>query len=537
MKFAGIIAEYDPFHNGHAWQLAQARALGAQRVAVAMSCGLTQRGALPLLPEAVRVQAALACGADLVFALPAPCACAGAEAFARAGVRILAAAGCDALVFGAETPDTALLQKAARVLCSEAYRTALRQQLAAGARSFAAARQAAVQALCPGSDIAALLDKPNNNLAVEYCKAIIEQNVEMQPIALPRQGADHGQALTESNHTAFASASALRALWAEGGAAALAPYVPQKALKLYKQAEYDGKYTDFAVMGHCELALLRAACTEQAPFAAVRGVSEGLEHRLENAVRETASLPALPLPHLRPALRPFPQRDRSSYPLKLHNHASVLALLSDFRGLFGLGFIRFAGGFRPGAELGHILTAHKAGGVAQQTKVDGGVRQIVSSFISAHLLHGTGQGTVQTFQKGPVAVFYGAVIRKLSADQQVHIPDGHHLLENADKGEVGQMLPVVFLALSPGDQGVFRVVIDHRGCQSVALVQTDGLPFHVGEDLIHIQGEIRQCFPIRRAVGLQLTAKGGNFFHTGAPSFEIRASISHFCSFVNRIMR
>jgi predicted nucleotidyltransferase len=83
MKFAGIIAEYDPFHNGHAWQLAQAKALGAQHVAVAMSCGLTQRGALPLLPEAVRVQAALQCGADLIFALPAPCACAGAEAFAR----------------------------------------------------------------------------------------------------------------------------------------------------------------------------------------------------------------------------------------------------------------------------------------------------------------------------------------------------------------------------------------------------------------------------------------------------------------------
>ena len=104
MRFAGIIAEYDPFHNGHAWQLAQARALGAQRVAVAMSCGLTQRGALPLLPESVRVRAALECGADLVFALPAPWACAGAEAFARAGVHLLAATGCDALVFGAETP-------------------------------------------------------------------------------------------------------------------------------------------------------------------------------------------------------------------------------------------------------------------------------------------------------------------------------------------------------------------------------------------------------------------------------------------------
>ena len=134
MKFAGIIAEYDPFHNGHAWQLAQAKALGAQHVAVAMSCGLTQRGALPLLPEAVRVQAALQCGADLIFALPAPCACAGAEAFARAGVRILAAAGCDALVFGAETPDAALLMEAARVLCSAAYRTELKRQLAGGAR-------------------------------------------------------------------------------------------------------------------------------------------------------------------------------------------------------------------------------------------------------------------------------------------------------------------------------------------------------------------------------------------------------------------
>ena len=293
MKFAGIIAEYDPFHNGHAWQLAQAKALGAQHVAVAMSCGLTQRGALPLLPEAVRVQAALQCGADLIFALPAPCACAGAEAFARAGVRILAAAGCDALVFGAETPDAALLMEAARVLCSEAYRTELKRQLAAGARSFAAARQAAVETLCPGTALAALLDKPNNNLSVEYCKAILEQEAPMTPVPLPRVGAGHGQALAESGHAQFASASALRALWAEQGADALTPYVPEKALELYKKAEIDGMYTDYAAAGRCELALLRAACARPEPFAAVRGVSEGLDHRLENAVRSCTGLPQL----------------------------------------------------------------------------------------------------------------------------------------------------------------------------------------------------------------------------------------------------
>ncbi|MFR3373416.1 MAG: nucleotidyltransferase family protein [Faecalibacterium sp.] len=287
-KLAGIIAEYDPFHNGHAWQLQQAKALGAQRVAVAMSCGLTQRGALPLLPESVRVQAALTCGADLVFALPAPYACSGAECFARAGVQLLAAAGCDALVFGAETPDAALLMEAARVLSGAEYRTALKARLAAGARSFAAARQAAVEAICPGTGLAALLDKPNNNLAVEYCKAILELGASLVPIPLPRQGAGHGQALTETGGQ-FASASALRTLWQNGGADAAAPYVPAEVLPLYREAFAAGQYTDLAAAQRCQLALLRSRCAGTAPFAQVRGISEGLEHRLEAAVRSSTT--------------------------------------------------------------------------------------------------------------------------------------------------------------------------------------------------------------------------------------------------------
>ena len=287
-KLAGIIAEYDPFHNGHAWQLQQAKALGARRVAVAMSCGLTQRGALPLLPESVRVQAALTCGADLVFALPAPYACSGAECFARAGVQLLAAAGCDALVFGAETPDAALLMEAARVLSGAEYRNALKARLAAGARSFAAARQAAVEAVCPGTGLAALLDKPNNNLAVEYCKAILELGTSLVPIPLPRQGAGHGQALTETGGQ-FASASALRTLWQNGGADAAAPYVPAEVLPLYREAFAAGQYTDLAAAQRCQLALLRSRCAGTAPFAQVRGISEGLEHRLEAAVRSSTT--------------------------------------------------------------------------------------------------------------------------------------------------------------------------------------------------------------------------------------------------------
>ena len=285
MKLAGIIAEYDPFHNGHAWQLAQAKALGAEHVAVAMSCGLTQRGAVPLLPEEVRVRAALTCGADLVFALPAPSACSGAEAFARAGVRILSAAGCDALVFGAETPDASLLMEAAHLLLSEEYHAALKKQLAGGARNFAAARQAAVESLCPGSGLSDLLNKPNNNLAIEYCKAILEQNAAMTPVPFPRQGANHGEALAQSAAGQFASASALRRLWVGQGVDALRPYVPESVFPLYQEAFSSGRYTDFSAAGRYEMVLLRAACQSDTPFINIRGISEGLEHRLENAVR------------------------------------------------------------------------------------------------------------------------------------------------------------------------------------------------------------------------------------------------------------
>ena len=146
MKFAGIIAEYDPFHNGHAAQLAAVRAAGADCVAVCLSSGAVQRGGVPILPESVRVRAALGAGADIVVALPAPYACATAEQFAAAGVHLLAALGCDTLAFGAETPDAAALLDTARLLDGEELNARIRQNLATG-MTYAAARAAAADAL------------------------------------------------------------------------------------------------------------------------------------------------------------------------------------------------------------------------------------------------------------------------------------------------------------------------------------------------------------------------------------------------------
>ena len=135
MEFAGIIAEYDPFHNGHAAQLQMLRAQGAGRIAVCISAAAVQRGGFPLLPEPVRVQAALQAGADLVAALPAPYACLGAEGFAAAGVALLTALGCDTLAFGAETPDAGLLMRAARLVDSPALAEGL-QQASGGRRDL-----------------------------------------------------------------------------------------------------------------------------------------------------------------------------------------------------------------------------------------------------------------------------------------------------------------------------------------------------------------------------------------------------------------
>lgn len=285
MKFAGIITEYDPFHNGHAAQLRMLRERGAETVAVCMSSGAVQRGGVPLFPESVRVRAALLNGADLVVALPAPYANAGAEAFAAAGVALLTALGCDTLAFGAEDPDAERLLQAARLLEEPDLSARLRQYLGQGL-TFAAARARAAEELETG--LSELLSRPNNILGIEYCKALLAQGSTMQPLALPRLGAHHGSEETgREGKTLLASASLLRTLVRKNGVEALAPYVPESAFRLYRQAAGQGMTADTGRFGVALLALLRAG--DPARFAGVRGVNEGLEHRLAAAVREAVS--------------------------------------------------------------------------------------------------------------------------------------------------------------------------------------------------------------------------------------------------------
>lgn len=283
MKIAGIIAEYDPFHSGHAWQIAQLRQLGYQRVVVCMSCSAVQRGGFSLFAPQVRVRAALQNGADLVVALPAPWSCASAELFAAGGVAILSALGCvDTLAFGAEQADTLALQRTASVLQTAQFQQALSWENKNG-QPFAAARAAAAERVLPGAG--RVLATPNNNLGVEYCKAILAQTSSLKPLAIQRQGAAHGGAPVGR----FASGTSLRQMWRTQGQDALKPYVPDSALRLYRESHalaLDQKALDVALLSR-----LRAMGVEQ--LAHIRGVSEGLEYRLADAVRTAPDLHTL----------------------------------------------------------------------------------------------------------------------------------------------------------------------------------------------------------------------------------------------------
>ena len=212
MVVAGVIAEYNPFHAGHALHIRETRRLlGDCAVAAVMSGNFVQRGDCAVLDKWTRARAALEGGADLVLELPTVWAASSAESFARGAAELLAAAGAAThLSFGSECGDVEALQQVAACLDSEAYQAGLRRFLDEG-MPFAACRQAAARAIL-GRDLAGLLSQPNNNLGVEYIRALNALNSQIRPVTVLRAGAPHDG----GNHPEYPSASYLREKIFEG---------------------------------------------------------------------------------------------------------------------------------------------------------------------------------------------------------------------------------------------------------------------------------------------------------------------------------
>ena len=186
MTVCGITAEYNPFHTGHLHHIAETRrSLGENAVIVCvMSGNFVQRGDFAVLDKYARAEMAVRCGADLVVELPLAAALSSAEGFAKGAVQTLHALGCGTVSFGAETADADLLLQAAELLNS----LPMEGESGSPHLSYAAKRQEELAKV--HKQAAALLDNPNNTLAVEYCRFLLPLGPTMhtrRTAALPRR--------------------------------------------------------------------------------------------------------------------------------------------------------------------------------------------------------------------------------------------------------------------------------------------------------------------------------------------------------------
>ena len=215
MKTVGIIAEYNPFHNGHAYQMKKAKEItGADYCIVVMSGNFVQRGIPALMDKWLRTKAALSHGADLVLELPAYYAVSSAEYFASGAVALLDRLGvADTICFGSECGDIEVLSTFSNALSDETpeFKKALKEQMKQGA-SYPRARNHALLATAPHlADLLPILQTPNNILGIEYIKAIKKRGSRIQPYTVARVDSEcHASSPETSYSTALAIRESIR---------------------------------------------------------------------------------------------------------------------------------------------------------------------------------------------------------------------------------------------------------------------------------------------------------------------------------------
>ena len=289
MKIVGILTEFHPFHSGHAFFLRELREQCGEDTGIVcvMSGNFVQRGAPAMLPKEVRAEAALRGGADLVIELPVARALSSAEGFAEGAVSLMKAMGCVThLGFGSECGDAAALRRVAHCLLSEEYQRELRDTLKSGA-SFAACRQKAAEALLAPED-AALLSQANNNLGVEYLKAVQKLAFPCDVLTVKRRGAGHDSDRREE----YLSGSAVRTLLETGDWDAVRDAVPAESLSLYRCA-FESGTAPVTLQSMEQLLLARVRTMEEADWAVLPDCSEGLHHRFYQAAQKAVSVEEL----------------------------------------------------------------------------------------------------------------------------------------------------------------------------------------------------------------------------------------------------
>lgn len=241
MKTVGIIAEYNPFHNGHLYHITEAKRLtNADYAVVVMSGNFVQRGTPAILDKYSRTKMALSCGADLVFELPVQYATATAELFAHGSVSLLNSLGfVDYLCFGSEHTTLSDYQKLAQLLEKPPWEfQELLKHFQKQNDSYPVARSKALHAFYAKEqdmDILSFLSKPNTILGIAYLQALLRLSSNIIPVTLKRT--DKGYHSTELEHS-IASASGIRKAYQEQKSlSSLADYIPDAAFSILKKQE------------------------------------------------------------------------------------------------------------------------------------------------------------------------------------------------------------------------------------------------------------------------------------------------------------
>ena len=277
MATVGIIAEFNPLHTGHEYLLARAKELGD--VVCVISSNFVQRGDTAIAPKEIRAKAALLKGADLVAELPVFWSMSTAQNFALGGVSSLVNLGCDTLVFGSEEGEIKPLLEIADILLSDDFPLVLNRYLKDGI-TFASARQKACEKLGCKTGI---LDKPNNNLGIEYIVAAKKLGANLEFKTVKRQGADHDSAEEKE----FVSASLLREKLLSGDRDFCQKYMSADVLDLFSP----DNLSDIKNIETSILAVLRTKTLED--LKKLPDISEGVENKLFSAIKVATDLNSL----------------------------------------------------------------------------------------------------------------------------------------------------------------------------------------------------------------------------------------------------
>ncbi|HEY4552150.1 MAG TPA: nucleotidyltransferase [Bacillaceae bacterium] len=287
MISTGIVAEYNPFHNGHQYQVKEAREMTEADVIIAvMSGNFLQRGEPALISKWSRTEMALKGGVDIVIELPYAFAVQQAEHFAAGAIRLLDELGCDHVCFGSENGSIEPFLAAANLVKERLtiYNKAVEANMKEG-MSYPSALSRAFESLCPGEDMLDL-SKPNNILGYRYVSSVIDLQSNMKPCTVKRKHAEyHDENFGEGT---IASATAIRKAIYDKKLDAIKPYVPDTTflqLEAYKAAFGQHHFWDL----YWPFLQYRILTMKPQELRRIYEMEEGIEFRIKKAAGTAAS--------------------------------------------------------------------------------------------------------------------------------------------------------------------------------------------------------------------------------------------------------